>query len=943
MKKLNSLKAAVIALALVISSSSAQSAFSKEDNTKKGDINGNGITDWFDTSLLQGWILAKPDTSLANKNNADYNGDKEINIFDLMRMNNELNSTGKSVTYNGSDHGEGWELENGVLSVSNSNGKTITDEGWKKYKDRIWSLKIEEGVTKTEKYAFTDLTYLKQITFPSTIKNIAEGTFKGCSDLLSVTFPDGLEEIEPYAFSGCESLGIVCMPDSILKISDKAFYGSDSIKIFGESDFVKTYCEKQGIDYVPYIIENIKGDTVVNYTDFSQWKAKIWGDDNGTVSSDGHSLALTAEDSYITAFCDDIIDRTYAGNKASIIVEAESTDKELLDHLYCGYVIPDPFNDLNYPKGEIISCSFENGIYKAKIKADITLDYQDSCYCQLRLGRNTDSVTGTVKITSFTMYSSAFEEYNEFDSSKWHEKIWGDDNGSVTFEDGNMIVSANDSYITAYASKLNSYKGHDFILYDTKMVVEADNKEIFNHIYLGNVSVNDGKENDLNYQKAEVLSVEQKGDVYEAVVSSSCNLFEEKFFTQMRLGENSDHVTGTIKVKSLSCSYDTDYSRVIIGDEDDKYGITQIMKTDIPEKSFSLYDPTDRSYVISALGMMYRFRIGLEETAGRIEDVADRRYIKLRKDNNTAYMSKYSIGTTVKAIVNEYCLDASTSYIDRIRNQSPGFGEYHEMSHSYVSKNTDKNFVHNADDSAVNFRNFISREINSISGKLPICDDNGKLIYDDLIYNNSKDNKNYFICTNTNTMDTYYEFKDDVCKGYIHDLSYDAYMKIYRLFEQEHKGKGRYVFSEFFSGAENIGYLKEDKENQNEISLALKNVLTPNFEKYQSYDDFMSNPQTFLHCINCLVKESNFYDKKINSQSEQPNMSEFLASHKDIEAAVRKMLYCAQVDHMNDNGSCDCLYKFMNREDFHVFCKDKNFDGKVDENDIIELEYKERL
>ena len=60
---------------------------------------------------------------------------------------------------------------------------------------------------------------------------------------------DGLE-IRELAFSECPELTKVLLPDNVKSISDKAFDSdNDNLVIYSDSDYVKEYCEKNGIEY----------------------------------------------------------------------------------------------------------------------------------------------------------------------------------------------------------------------------------------------------------------------------------------------------------------------------------------------------------------------------------------------------------------------------------------------------------------------------------------------------------------------------------------------------------------------------------------------------------------------------------------------------------------------------------------------------------------------
>lgn len=756
MKLLKSLAAVLTTATMLVSGTSIPSAFSegKKAESVIGDVSGNGMFDAFDVSLFQKWLLSKPEAKLSNWKNADMNGDSKLNSVDLTLMKKALIDSGKKITMNSSDEGENWKYENGVLTVSDEGGTVKPNSDWILYKDIVWSIVIESGAEMIDEYAFSDFTNLKQVTFPDTIRVISKGAFSGCTELLSVIMPEGTREIESNAFASCTDLGIVCLPESIEMVALDAFSDVDNLKIFGSSEYAEKISDAMKIEYVPYSVK-IHGDSIADYTCFNSWEAKIWGDDNGSVSKEDGVLTLTADNSYITAFCSDIIDDSHIGKDVKILIEAESEDKEILDHIYGGYVVTEPFNDLNSEQGKVISCEEKDGVYKAVIEIDTKLEYTNSFYCQLRLGKNTDSVTGTVKIRSHSMTATPIENYQEFDDSKWHVKRWGDDNGDVQFENGDMIISADDSYITAYSNNIYDFTNRDVQLYKTKITVQSEDEELLDHIYLGYVCVYDGAENDFTNDRGIVISKEKKGNIYEAVITSENQVMNDNFFLQLRLGRASDHVSGKIIVKNLVTEYDKDYAEVKLGKDDDVLGITEIIPKTINSCNFSINNLSDRSYLISELAMLYRFREGLEEASEKNDRQIGRRYIQLFTMPKDYYMWQGVLGYGTPAAYNGYSSETSDNYIYAIRTQAIGFGEYHEMSHSYRCDLFNDNFYHNRDDDEVNFRTFISREKNEYSGKIPI-NDGALMMYNDVAYEINSSEKNYYICNNTNTMDTYY-------------------------------------------------------------------------------------------------------------------------------------------------------------------------------------------
>ncbi len=60
---------------------------------------------------------------------------------------------------------------------------------------------------------------------PDGVKNICDGAFEECDDIIAVTLPDGLETIGDEAFSACSSLSDIRLPDSLKVIGNEAFTG----------------------------------------------------------------------------------------------------------------------------------------------------------------------------------------------------------------------------------------------------------------------------------------------------------------------------------------------------------------------------------------------------------------------------------------------------------------------------------------------------------------------------------------------------------------------------------------------------------------------------------------------------------------------------------------------------------------------------------------------
>ena len=123
------------------------------------------------------------------------------------------------------------------------------------YNNAINSLKAYEGVVKIEKAAFRNRIGLVEINLPKSVKEIGEGAFNGCSNIMTITvdplnevyysqddcllvkennllllgcqesiISEGVEVIGTGAFANCSSLTEIKLPNTIEYIAPTAFY-----------------------------------------------------------------------------------------------------------------------------------------------------------------------------------------------------------------------------------------------------------------------------------------------------------------------------------------------------------------------------------------------------------------------------------------------------------------------------------------------------------------------------------------------------------------------------------------------------------------------------------------------------------------------------------------------------------------------------------------------
>ena len=138
-----------------------------------------------------------------------------------------------------------WILEDdGSLTIAGSgvmNDLSSGESAWRKYKESITSVEIEDGITNIGAYAFYGCSSLTEIIIPDNIISFGEYSFSGCSSLASISMPKNLRLIGNSAFSNCRQLTSVNV-DSLLtwcrisfsSLTSNPLYYTHSLCINGE-------------------------------------------------------------------------------------------------------------------------------------------------------------------------------------------------------------------------------------------------------------------------------------------------------------------------------------------------------------------------------------------------------------------------------------------------------------------------------------------------------------------------------------------------------------------------------------------------------------------------------------------------------------------------------------------------------------------------------------
>jgi hypothetical protein len=97
------------------------------------------------------------------------------------------------------------------------------DASYKANKSRILKVTIEEGVTTVGTDAFEDFKSVMMVTLPSSVTNIKLGAFSNCRSLSTIDIPNRVDSLGTYCFD-LTALRTVVIPNSVKFIASKAFW-----------------------------------------------------------------------------------------------------------------------------------------------------------------------------------------------------------------------------------------------------------------------------------------------------------------------------------------------------------------------------------------------------------------------------------------------------------------------------------------------------------------------------------------------------------------------------------------------------------------------------------------------------------------------------------------------------------------------------------------------
>ena len=151
-----------------------------------------------------------------------------------------------------------WVLsENGDLKISGigempnysfiqfKTGDNYPTSPWGGFKNVIFSLTIEEGVSSVGNFAFAYFENLKKVILPESITSIGESAFRNCN-FSNISLSNRLTSIGADAFNRC-NLQNVNITANVTEIGEGAFSGNNKLKSIEVSQQNNNYCGVDGV------------------------------------------------------------------------------------------------------------------------------------------------------------------------------------------------------------------------------------------------------------------------------------------------------------------------------------------------------------------------------------------------------------------------------------------------------------------------------------------------------------------------------------------------------------------------------------------------------------------------------------------------------------------------------------------------------------------------
>ena len=156
---------------------------------------------------------------------------------------------------------------------------SVKSIGWGAFKNcmGLTSVTIGNSVTSIGEYAFYDCKGITSISIPNSVTSIGEYAFYDCAGITKLSIGRRVTSISNYAFTNCKGITSVSIPNSVTSIGDDAFSGctgltsvmvGNSVTSIGEKTFYG--CTGLTSVTIPNSVTNIAGGTFYGCTGISK-------------------------------------------------------------------------------------------------------------------------------------------------------------------------------------------------------------------------------------------------------------------------------------------------------------------------------------------------------------------------------------------------------------------------------------------------------------------------------------------------------------------------------------------------------------------------------------------------------------------------------------------------------------------------------------------------
>ena len=235
------------------------------------------------------WVCERAFTQCTQLTSITFNN-ANVQFADDVADDLQANKSKLTIYAPGSGNVEKWCKDNGFDFVSLDIEHSNDEYEWREMDDHVeitWykgsdaSVTIPSSlsgkpVTVISKNAFNTCQILETLTIPSSVEHVADWAFAWCDKLHTINFNVGLKTIGNDAFCGTDSLVNIVIPEGVTSIGDNAFnkanhvvtslksvtlpasithlgyaafHSGTGLTVYGSTDYVRNWCETNGVLY----------------------------------------------------------------------------------------------------------------------------------------------------------------------------------------------------------------------------------------------------------------------------------------------------------------------------------------------------------------------------------------------------------------------------------------------------------------------------------------------------------------------------------------------------------------------------------------------------------------------------------------------------------------------------------------------------------------------